>query len=164
MYACMYVCMYLPHSCCMWKFLGQGSNLYYSSPRCCMQYQCWTINMLCHKRILLYILVIGMNIPQKSITAFIVVWFGSQYFYFPVKRSHEQKPGTPRGFISGEHVSEQLLNKFSFLPRATPMAYGSFQARGWVGAAAASLHHSHRNTGSETYLQPLLNLVSTLNP
>ena len=31
---------------------------------------------------------------------------------------------------------------------AIPAAYGSFQARGWVGTAAADLHHSHRNSGS----------------
>ena len=28
------------------------------------------------------------------------------------------------------------------------MAYGSFQARGGTGAAAASLHHSHSSVGS----------------
>ena len=33
--------------------------------------------------------------------------------------------------------------------RATPVAYGSSQARGPIGAAAASLHHSHRDTGLE---------------
>ena len=34
------------------------------------------------------------------------------------------------------------------------MAYRSSQARGQIGAAAASLHHSHSNTGSEPHLQP----------
>ena len=29
------------------------------------------------------------------------------------------------------------------------MVYGSSQARGWVGAKAAGLHHSHSNDGSE---------------
>ena len=33
-----------------------------------------------------------------------------------------------------------------FLFRVTPVAYGSFQARGQIGAAAASLHYSHSNT------------------
>ena len=33
------------------------------------------------------------------------------------------------------------------------MAYGSSQARGQIGAAAVSLHHSHSNTGSEPHLQ-----------
>ena len=31
----------------------------------------------------------------------------------------------------------------SFLFRASPAAYGSSQARGQIGATAASLHHSH---------------------
>ena len=32
--------------------------------------------------------------------------------------------------------------------RAIPVAYGSSQARVWIWATAASLHHSHRNAGS----------------
>ena len=39
-----------------------------------------------------------------------------------------------------------------FLFRATPVAYGDSQARGPIGAAAASLHHSHSYMGSETHL------------
>ena len=35
--------------------------------------------------------------------------------------------------------------------RATPVAYGSSQARGPIGAIAASLSHSHGNTGSLTH-------------
>ena len=38
---------------------------------------------------------------------------------------------------------------FSFFFKAAPAAYGSFQARGRIGTAAASLCHSHCNTGSE---------------
>ena len=34
------------------------------------------------------------------------------------------------------------------------MAYGGFQARGQIGAVAASLHHRHSNAGSEPHLQP----------
>ena len=41
-----------------------------------------------------------------------------------------------------------------FLPssKAAPMAHGGSQARGRVGAAAASLHQSHSNVGSEPRL------------
>ena len=39
-----------------------------------------------------------------------------------------------------------------FLFTAAPAAYGGSQARGWIGAAAAGLHHSHHNTGSELHL------------
>ena len=38
-----------------------------------------------------------------------------------------------------------------FLFRASPMAYRSSQARGWIRAAAAGLHHSQSNNGSATY-------------
>ena len=34
---------------------------------------------------------------------------------------------------------------------STPVAYGDSQARGPIGAIAASVHHSHSNTGSLTY-------------
>ena len=40
---------------------------------------------------------------------------------------------------------------FCFLFRAAPMAHGGSQARGRIGAAAASLHHSHSNMGSEPH-------------
>ena len=33
----------------------------------------------------------------------------------------------------------------------SPVAYGSSQARGQIGAAAASLHHSHSETGSKLH-------------
>ena len=35
---------------------------------------------------------------------------------------------------------------FCFVIRATPVAYGGSQARGLIGAAAASLYHSPSNT------------------
>ena len=50
----------------------------------------------------------------------------------------------------------------SFLGRT--MAHGSSQARGRIGAAAASLHHSHSNEGSEPYLQPMLQFTATPDP
>ena len=34
---------------------------------------------------------------------------------------------------------------------AAPAAYGGSQARGWIRASAASLHHSHSNSGSLTH-------------
>ena len=36
--------------------------------------------------------------------------------------------------------------------RATPMAYGSSQAKEQIGAIAAGLNHSHGNVGSESCL------------
>ena len=53
---------------------------------------------------------------------------------------------------------------FIFLPfRAVPAAYGGSQARGWIGAAAASLHHSNSNARSEPSLQAIPQLTPS-NP
>ena len=41
-----------------------------------------------------------------------------------------------------------FLSFFSFLFRASPMAYGSSQARGQIRAIAASLHHNCSTSGS----------------
>ena len=59
------------------------------------------------------------------------------------------------------------LKQSQFLPfffRATPAAYGSSWVRGQIGAAAASLCHSHSNARSEPHLQTLTQLVATPDP
>ena len=60
--------------------------------------------------------------------------------------------------------SQQILQKYKkrestvnkHMPanyfRVTLVANGSFQARGQIGAATASLHHSHGNTRSDSHL------------
>ena len=61
-----------------------------------------------------------------------------------------------------------LIFFFSFLSflifRVAPVAYRSSQARGPIGAVAASLHHSHRDVGSESCLRPTPQLRATLDP
>ena len=47
---------------------------------------------------------------------------------------------------------------------AAPMAYGGSQARGRIGAIAASLRQSHSNGGSEPCLRPTPQLTATLDP
>uniref|UniRef100_A0A8C3WPZ7 Ig-like domain-containing protein n=1 Tax=Catagonus wagneri TaxID=51154 RepID=A0A8C3WPZ7_9CETA len=47
---------------------------------------------------------------------------------------------------------------------AAPTAYGGSQARGLTRAVAASLRHSHSNTGSKTHLQPTPQLTAMLDP
>ena len=44
---------------------------------------------------------------------------------------------------------------------AAPAAYGGSQARGGIGAVAASLHQSHSNARSEPRLQPIPQLTAT---
>ena len=56
-----------------------------------------------------------------------------------------------------------FFDLFSF-SRAAPAAYGVSQARGLIGAVAASLRQSHSNTGSEPHLQPTPQLTATLDP
>ena len=66
--------------------------------------------------------------------------------------------GKTRGFYF-------ILFFFLFcLFKATPMAYGGSQARGPVGAAAAGLHQSHSNAGSELHLRPTPQLTAMLDP
>ena len=50
------------------------------------------------------------------------------------------------------HFSNNVFFFFVFF-RATPMTHGSSQAMGWIGAAAASLHHNHSKVGSEQSLR-----------
>ena len=45
--------------------------------------------------------------------------------------------------------------------RAAPRAYGGSQARGRIGAEAASLYQDHSNAGSEPRLQPTPQLSAT---
>ena len=51
-----------------------------------------------------------------------------------------------------------------FLFRAASTAYGRSQARGQVGAIAASLRHSHSNAGSEPPLRPTPQLTAMPDP
>ena len=53
-----------------------------------------------------------------------------------------------------------------FVFKATPVAYGSSQARGRIRAVGPGLHHSHSNVGSELRLRPTPQFTGTpiLNP
>ena len=55
-------------------------------------------------------------------------------------------------------------NDFFVLFRTTPMAYGSPQARGRMGAVTASLHHSHSNARFKLSVQPTPQLMATPDP
>ena len=57
--------------------------------------------------------------------------------------------------MTGLFVTTILLLFFVFcLLRAAPTAHGDSQARGLIGAVAASLYQSHSNTRSEPHLRP----------
>ena len=59
----------------------------------------------------------------------------------------------------GFHYIPQFL--FCLFFRAAPEAYGGSQARGPIGATAASLCHNHSNVGSEPCLPPTPELRAT---
>ena len=84
-----------------------------------------------------------------------------------------------KGWRDGAHVMKILslyylcawknLHFHGFLfcfvfSRATPMAYGGFQARGLIRAVATGLYHSHSNVGPELHLWPTPQLTAMLNP
>ena len=53
---------------------------------------------------------------------------------------------------------------FLLLFRVAPVAYRVSQARGQIGATAASLYHSHSNVGSKPCLQPTPQLMAMPDP
>ena len=53
---------------------------------------------------------------------------------------------------------------FFFHFMVAPAAYGSYQARGGIGAVTVSLRHSYSHTRSELHLRPMLQLVAMLDP
>ena len=69
--------------------------------------------------------------------------------------------------FEGGH-SKELVDIFDYfiflLFRATPAAYGGFQARGQIRAIATDLCHSCSNMGSEPRLRPTLQLTATPDP
>ena len=70
--------------------------------------------------------------------------------------------------LSLSHIIYPMLAYYYFffflLFRATPMAYGSSQARGQIRATAAGLCHSHSNAGSKPCLQPTPQLPAMPDP
>ena len=70
-----------------------------------------------------------------------------------------ERPSPPK-----KELVNGLNNFLKYFFKAAPVAHGSSQARGRIRAAAAGLHHSHSNTGSETHLPPTLQLVAMPDP
>ena len=56
-------------------------------------------------------------------------------------------------------TKEDQITVFLFAFQAAPAAYGSSQARGQIGAAAAGLHHSHSIMRSQLCLWPTPQLI-----
>ena len=72
-------------------------------------------------------------------------------------------------FVTTEPQWEVLINEIFFflsfgLFRATPVAYGGFQARSQIGAVAPSLHQSYSNLRSKPRLRPTPQLMEMPDP
>ena len=64
----------------------------------------------------------------------------------------------------GEVLKRFYTIIFFFLFIAAPAAYVYSQARGWIGAAAASLHHSHIRSQLHLWPTPWLMATPSFNP
>ena len=70
----------------------------------------------------------------------------------PHTEPREQQLSPCSAATSGWSMLAVFWVLFFFFFKATPAAYASPQAGGQIGAAAAGLHHSHSNMGSEPHL------------
>ena len=86
------------------------------------------------------------------------------FFHHPISWNISSKYVFLSIFILCGHFIYFYFVFIYLLFRASSMAYGSSQARGWIGAAATGLHHSHSNAGSELHLRPTPQLPATLDP
>ena len=83
----------------------------------------------------------------KKICMYIIIWTAMRYFFICLYYGIlNQLP------ISGYSIFFINKNIFFSYFRAVPTAYGSFRARGQMGAAAAGLCHSHSKTRSKLRL------------
>ena len=87
---------------------------------------------------------------------------------FCARKSEALLTHNPTSFAPPHEVTYGSLPPplFFSLPlfKAVFAAYVSSQARGLIGAAAADLHHSHSNMGSEPHLRPTPQLTAMLDP
>ena len=84
--------------------------------------------------------------------------------HWDTKTSQGSHPRVRTCGLAGGEPRRKAINFFFFFFRAAPVAYESSWAMGHIGAAAASLHHSHGNARSELNLQLMPKLVATPDP
>ena len=83
----------------------------------------------------------------------------------PGTAESKREPNSTSGTV--EKLADLLFFLFLFLflfLRAIPVAYGSSQVRGPIGATTAGLCHNHRNARSEPRLQSTPQLIATPDP
>ena len=95
----------------------------------------------------------------------------AEWGLFPERGTGDTKASSrcPRGPGSVSGLDRNILGhqRFFFFVlffRATPLACGSSQVRGQIGATAASLHHRHCSMWSQPRLGPTPQLIATTHP
>ena len=68
------------------------------------------------------------------------------------------------GWMWRERLDKGCIFVVVVVFRATPIPYGSSEAKGRIRATAVSLCHSHSNSGSEPRLRPTPQLMATPDP
>ena len=81
-----------------------------------------------------------------------------------LRRTDQGRKRRGRWREAAECQSWGPISFFFWLFRASPAAYGSSQARGLIGAVAASHSHSHSNARSELHLRPAPELIAKPDP
>ena len=88
------------------------------------------------------------------------------FLLLPPQEDHTPQPGfqvSPHEGLNS-HLPTLLLLSFFVFSGAALTAYGGSQAKGQIGAVAASLHQSHSNEGSEPRLGPTSQLTAMPDP
>ena len=82
----------------------------------------------------------------------------------PLQKDYDSLEVQVIGFLSNKVFTLRYVPLFYYLFRAAHTAHGSSQVRGYIGAAATGLNHSHSNSGSKPCLQPTPQLRETPDP
>ena len=107
--------------------------------------------------------VIARKLLQLSDPSFLVCSVGKRWYLCLASQGRGEGPYRGLNTEADLELQPFFLHLF-FLFQAAPAAYGSSQARGQIGNAATSLHHSHSNAGAEPHLPPTPQLVATPDP
>ena len=105
--------------------------------------------------------------PEEVHTPFVFLsWQTVWVEYSRLKSEYSSWPAGQKSLSKEKNFSLSLSLSLSlfFFFRAAPAVYGSSETRGWIGAAAAGLCHSHSNTKSEPHLPSTPQLSATLDP
>ena len=94
-----------------------------------------------------YVLYTKANLVLKTPHKVEFEWYKLQLLFFLGIRGRWQEE-----VLGAQESRVSLITPFFFFLMATPVSYGSSQARGQTRAAAAGHEHGHSNTRSKPHL------------